>query len=62
MSENAVPSFFRRLEKLRPLYDWTDKILMLIPCHFALVNPSVYATIDATSEKERDPHDPGESD
>ncbi|MBR1672968.1 MAG: TRAP transporter small permease subunit, partial [Fretibacterium sp.] len=31
-----MPEFFKALEKLRPIYDWTDKVLMAI-CKLLLV-------------------------
>ena len=36
MSEANVPRIFRSLEKIKPLYDWTDKILMFI-CKLLLI-------------------------
>ena len=36
MAEANVPQFFRKLEKIKPLYDWTYKILMFI-CRILLI-------------------------
>ncbi|MER1992765.1 MAG: TRAP transporter small permease [Eubacteriales bacterium] len=36
MSAGNVPALFRRLEKIKPLYDWTYKILMFI-CKILLI-------------------------
>ena len=36
MAEVKVPGFFRSLEKLKPLYDWTYKILMFV-CKILLI-------------------------
>ena len=33
---DRVPAVFRKLEKIKPLYDWTYKILMVI-CKILLV-------------------------
>ena len=31
-----MPAFFRAVEKLKPVFDWTDKILMLL-CKLLLI-------------------------
>lgn len=36
MKDGNVPDIFRRLEKIRPLYDWTYKILMVV-CKLLLI-------------------------
>ena len=36
MENNQVPAIFKTLEKVRPLYDWTEKILMFI-CKIFLI-------------------------
>lgn len=36
MSERTVPAVFSKLEKIKPLYDWTYKILMFI-CKILLI-------------------------
>ena len=36
MKDGNVPAFFRKLEKIRPLYDWTYKILMVV-CKLLLI-------------------------
>ena len=36
MAEARVPRFFRTLEKIKPLYDWTYKILMFV-CRILLI-------------------------
>ena len=36
MAEAHVPRFFRTLEKIKPLYDWTYKILMFV-CRLLLI-------------------------
>lgn len=40
MSETKVPSVFRSLEKIKPLYDWTYKILMFV-CKILLIGDIV---------------------
>ncbi len=40
MAEAHVPAFFRKLEKIKPLYDWTYKILMFI-CRILLIGDIV---------------------
>ena len=36
MTESNVPQVFRTLEKIKPLYDWTYKILMVV-CKILLI-------------------------
>ena len=36
MTEANVPQIFRSLEKIKPLYDWTYKVLMFI-CKILLI-------------------------
>ena len=36
MKSGELPGVFRKLEKVRPLYDWTEKILMLL-CKILLI-------------------------
>ena len=40
LAETKVPGFFRKLEKLKPLYDWTYKILMFV-CKILLIGDIV---------------------
>ncbi len=43
LQTDSTPAFFRTLEKLRPLYDWTYKILMFV-CRILLIG-DIFITV-----------------